>query len=120
GVVAAHTRLSSVDGHAGELIIGGFPLEELAANATFEETVYLLWHDRLPTLSELERFREALTERRTLPSATVELLHAAAAGGTSVMDALRMAAGTLDLEAPSSGKPSDEAITLVARLPVIV
>ena len=42
GVVAAETRLSSVDGKAGELIIAGFPVEELAGRATFEETVYLL------------------------------------------------------------------------------
>jgi citrate synthase len=42
GIVAAETRLSHVDGLAGELIIGGYALEELAANATFEETVYLL------------------------------------------------------------------------------
>jgi len=42
GVVAAATRLSSVDGEAGELVIGGYPLEEFAGRATFEETIYLL------------------------------------------------------------------------------
>ena len=40
GVVAAETRLSAPDGLVGELIIGGFPLEALAGNATFEETVF--------------------------------------------------------------------------------
>ena len=49
GVVAAETRLSGVDGEAGELIIAGFAVEELAPQATFEEVVYLLWHDALPT-----------------------------------------------------------------------
>ncbi len=34
GIVAAQTRLSSVDGQAGELIIAGFPVEELAAEAS--------------------------------------------------------------------------------------
>ena len=48
GVVAAQTRLSHVDGQKGELIVGGYAIEELAPNATFEEVVYLLWHDRLP------------------------------------------------------------------------
>ena len=38
GIVAAATRLSSVDGKAGELIIAGFPLEDFAAKATFEKT----------------------------------------------------------------------------------
>ncbi|NKQ36234.1 MAG: citrate synthase/methylcitrate synthase [Chloroflexi bacterium] len=52
GVVAAQTKLSRVDGMAGELIIGGFAVEELAAQATFEETVYLLWHGRQPINSD--------------------------------------------------------------------
>ncbi len=47
GVVAAETRLSGVDGGAGELTIAGFPVEELAGRASFEETVYLLWHGAL-------------------------------------------------------------------------
>ncbi|HEV2718455.1 MAG TPA: citrate/2-methylcitrate synthase, partial [Thermoanaerobaculia bacterium] len=43
GVVAAETALSLVDGERGELIIAGFPVAELALNATFEETVEILW-----------------------------------------------------------------------------
>ena len=47
GVIAAETRISGVDGQAGELVIAGFAVEELAQQATFEEVVYLLWHDAL-------------------------------------------------------------------------
>lgn len=43
GVIAAKTVLSDVDGEAGRLIIRGETVEQLAANATFEEAVYLLW-----------------------------------------------------------------------------
>ena len=42
GVVAAETALSLVDGERGELIIGGYPVEEIAPKATFEEVVELL------------------------------------------------------------------------------
>ena len=49
GVVAATTRLSHVDGERGELVIAGFPVGELAAHATFEETTWLLWHGELPS-----------------------------------------------------------------------
>lgn len=98
GVVAAETSLSHVDGLAGELIIAGFPLEELAANATFEETVYLLWHGRLPTLPELQNFTQVLTALRPLPPATLSLLRAAAAAHVPAMDALRIGAGTLSLD----------------------
>jgi citrate synthase len=48
GVVAAQTRLSHVDGQAGQLVIAGFPLEEIAPYASFEEMVYLLWNGDLP------------------------------------------------------------------------
>jgi citrate synthase len=42
-VVAVRTRLSKVDGVAGELVFVGHPVEELAANHGFEEVCYLLW-----------------------------------------------------------------------------
>ncbi len=40
--------LSDVDGERGELVIGGYQVDELAQHATFEETTWLLWHGRLP------------------------------------------------------------------------
>ncbi len=43
GVVVAQTRLSHVDGEAGELIIAGKSVERLAADATFEQACALLW-----------------------------------------------------------------------------
>ncbi len=118
GVIAAETRLSAVDGAAGELIIAGFPVEELAGRATFEEVVYLLWHDALPDPAELAAFRGELGAHRVLPRATLELLRAAAAEGAPAMDALRMAAGTVSLG--GADDPYAEALVLVARLPTIV
>ncbi len=53
GVVLTETRTSQIDGDAGELVIGGFSVEELSARARFEEVVFLLWHDRLPRRAEL-------------------------------------------------------------------
>ena len=55
GVVAAATALSDVDGERGELTIAGYPLQELAPHATFEETTWLLWHGTLPDAAELDR-----------------------------------------------------------------
>ena len=118
GVIAAETRLSSVDGEAGELIIAGFPVEELAGRAAFEEVVYLLWHDALPDPGELAVLREELGARRVLPEETLELLRAAAVEGAPAMDTLRMAAGTVSLG--GADEAYDEALALVARLPTIV
>jgi len=116
GVVATETRLSSVDGEAGELIIAGFPVEELASRASFEETVYLLWHDALPDSGQLAAFARELSGARMLAPATLDLLRAAAAGGVDPMDALRMAAGTMNLGVT----PHAEALALVAGVPTIV
>ncbi len=97
GVVAAATRLSSVDGEAGELIIGGYQLEEFASLATFEETVHLLWHGSLPNPTQLSEVKATLAANRLLPDATVDLLQSAAEKQISAMDALRMGIDTLSL-----------------------
>jgi citrate synthase len=119
GIVAAETKLSSVDGQRGELIIGGFPVEELASHASHEEVIYLLWHGRLPNELELTNFKQALAARRSLPEATLQLLRAVAAARASVMDALRMAAGTLSLGLEEDNN-DQTALALVARFPTVV
>jgi len=123
-VVAAETRLSRVDGKAGELIIAGFLVEEFASRASFEETVYLLWHDVLPNLEQLADLREALSVRRALPRPILDLLRAAASERAPVMDALRMATGSISLGKPDGARAEDEfydgALALVACFPTIV
>jgi len=105
-----------VDGERGELIIAGYPVEELAPNATFEETVELLWG------RPFERGGE-------LPAMTLDLLAAAAKQRVDPMDALRMAAATLcsgrlqPAHAPAeAGAYTDEAAAsmLLSAFPVIV
>ena len=118
-VVAAQTRLSAVNGRVGELIIAGFPVEEIASRATFEEMVYLLWNDALPTTTQLADFRQALAAQRELPPATVDVLRAAAERRLSAMDALSLTAGTLNLDL-ATADPRQQAIAVLARFPVIV
>jgi citrate synthase len=113
GVVAARTRLSHVDGEAGELVIAGFPVGELAANATFEQTTWLLWHGELPSDGELDRFHAELRRYRELPAPTLAILRECARTRLDYMDALRMALGTVSLVA-------SEAAAIVAVTPTIV
>ena len=123
GIVAAQTRLSSVDGKVGELIIAGFPVEELALHATFEETVFLLWNDALPSAEQLAAFQQELAALRALPQATQDLLKTAAAAKADPMDALRMAASTLSLSSASAAgddQSQRDALTLIAAFPTIV
>jgi citrate synthase len=118
GVVAAETRLSSVDGLAGELIIAGFPLEKIAPYATFEEMVYLLWNDRLPNAKELATFLARLAAEREIAGATLDVLRAAAADQQDTMDALRMAASMLSLG--GSNDPERDSLKVIASFPTIV
>lgn len=112
-VVAATTRLSHVDGEAGELIIAGFPVGELAAHATFEQTTWLLWNGELPTPAELAAFRADLAAHRKLPPATLALLRDATPARLDYMDALRMGIDTVSLV-------SSDAVAIVGIAPTIV
>src|SRR3954452_3616863 len=118
GIIAAETSLSMVDGTAGELVIAGFPVAELAMNATFEETAYLLWYGELPDADGLAAFRRDLSRRRELPDVAYVLLRAAADARTDSMDALRMAAGTISLRETKTD--DDAARNLLATFPTIV
>ena len=123
GVVVAATRLSEVDGERGRLIIGGYPVEELAPHAHFEEVLFLLWHGRLPSPAERAALAETLAARRALPEATQVLLHDAARRGVPAMDALRMGVATLSLGGFGGGDREaalDDAATLVAALPTVI
>src|SRR6266702_7216315 len=106
GVVAAQTHLSHVDGQAGELIIGGYQLKELAGRVAFEEAAHLLWRGALPTRDELATLRREIAELRALPDETMRVVRAAAQ--TPPIDALRMACATmsLDLAHPDDISPS--------------
>ena len=124
-VVLTETRLSMIDGYAGKLVIAGFPLEELAPNATHEEVMYLLWYDHLPNRQELAAFRQSLVENRELPQMTIDVLRAAAARELYPMSALRLGVDTLSLVDRDTDDLSREASLrraprLVARFPVIV
>ena len=105
-------RISHVDGERGELVVAGYPIEELAEHATFEEMTWLLWHGEPASRSEREAFGDAC-RHRTLPEPTLALLRLCAERGVAPMDALEMATATLSLIA-------NDAVGIVARMPTIV
>ena len=123
GVVAAQTHLSHVDGQAGELIIGGYQLRELAGRVSFEEAAHLLWRGALPSRDELAGLRREIAALRALPD---EAMHVVRAAATSPpIDALRMACATLSLDLPhpddiSPAADIEAAKLLTARFPTIV
>lgn len=124
GVIASQTSLSFIDGERGILAYRGYDIHDLAPNASFLETVYLLWHDRLPTRSELEAFEEEVASERALDSRTTKILDALPADATP-MAALRTAVsaeGTVDPEAEDNSAAANrrKATRLVAKFPTII
>ena len=118
GVVAASTRLSMVDGAAGRLILAGYPMEQIAPQARFEEVAHLLWNGKLPNRRELKDLSARLASRRRLPPGALALLREAARNAVPVMDALRMGASTLSFGRSES--PEEDALAVVAAFPAIV
>ena len=123
GVVAARTRLSHVDGNAGQLVIGGYELKELAGRVSFEEAAYLLWRGALPGRDELEMLSREMAVARKLPPQTMSAVRAAVAAPP--IDALRMAVSTLSLDIPNPNDISPAADLaaakmLTARFPTVV
>ena len=114
-IVAAETRLSHVDGEAGKLVIGGYPLEEIAERATYEEMAHLLWHGSLPDAAALDRFAGELAAGLALSGTSIDILRNAANERRPVIDAVRMAVASL----PSTDDAAD-ARSLVTGLPTVV
>jgi len=125
GIVAATTRLSDVMGDEGILIYAGYNINELANKVSYEEVVYLLWHDELPNKAQLEKFKADLHAARTLPPPVVEFLKNAPKDA-NVMDILRTGISMLGLydHAPIGPQSPEQllprAISLTAKVGVIV
>ncbi len=60
GVPATQSNISAIDGEKGILAYRGYPIEQLAAHSTFEETSLLLLDGQLPTAEGLADFNSNL------------------------------------------------------------
>src|ERR687886_769911 len=89
-VVAGVSEICFLDGIQGRLLYRGYDVHDLAAESTFEEVVYLLWHGDLPTRAQLGALNEQLIAERPLPPPVLDLLRAFPRNATP-MDVLRTA-----------------------------
>jgi citrate synthase len=92
GVVACTTKISSIVN--ATLCYRGYEIEDLAEKSTFEEVIYLLWNNRLPTAAELLTFKQDLHRESVLESSYLNLLKEVMRDlpkGTHPMDFLRTA-----------------------------
>src|SRR5262245_19142848 len=95
GVVACTTGVSSIID--ATLCFRGYTIEDLAANETFEEVVYLVGNDRLPKESELKAFQAEIGREMLLTDAQVAQLSQLPTKGVHPMAWLRTASSMLAL-----------------------
>jgi citrate synthase len=123
GVVAAQTRISDVDGRKGKLFYAGYDIADLAAHATFEETIYLLHHLELPTAAQLEETVATLRAESVLDELLVNLIASLAdrAGPMTTLRTAVSAAATLDQDdGHSEAANLRKAYRLMAKTPQII
>lgn len=71
----ADSNTGLVNGAEGKLIYVGYKIEDLAANALYEEVVYLLWNGRLPNKAEFDALRADIANNAVLPAPVLEFLN---------------------------------------------
>ncbi len=89
GVVVTESELSDIDGEAGRLIYRGYTIDELARQASYEETLYLLWHGELPNSRQLKVFSEQMAAARSLDEGVLKIVRDLAEADQEPMAALR-------------------------------
>src|SRR5713226_1917473 len=107
-VVVATSSICSIDGARGKLTYVGYDIGDLAAHATFEEVIYLLWHGRLPKQSELAELEKQLAENRAISPEIVDLLKRLPPP-QHPMETLRTAVSALSLYDPEAEDMTEEA-----------
>lgn len=68
------SEITFINGEKGILRYRGYPIEQLAEDASFEEVIYLMIWGKLPNQDELDRFKGRLAEHAELPDGVVALL----------------------------------------------
>jgi citrate synthase len=127
GVLVAETELSDIDGTAGRLVYRGYPIEDLAEEVSFEETLFLLWHGELPDADQRDRFAAEMAAERAIPEDVEATLAALAERGEEPMAALRTGASMLSATDPEPDAPPTDRDALrrtgrriTAKLPTVV
>lgn len=123
GIVATESAISSIIDDT--LTYVGYDIDDLANNASFEEVVYLLWHQRLPNQEELTELKKQISANMAVPNEVLEHFKTYPIGKVHPMAALRTAVSLLALYDDKAEDMSDEAnyekaISLQAKIATLV
>jgi len=123
GVAAATTRISFVD-PLGALYYSGYDIDDLVDRSSYEEVVYLLLNNKLPTKTELNNLKSELFSEMRLPKQVVQRIKSASPD-CHPMEVLRTEISHLGEFDPEPDDTSDaankrRAIRITAKLPTII
>jgi 2-methylcitrate synthase len=124
GVPVDYTAISKVNPETNSLLYRGYPVQELAASATFEEVAYLLWYGELPDDAQLAAFEERERSLRGLDHNVKRIIDELPLDAHP-MDVLRTAVSVIGASDPATPDDSreanlDKSLRLFAKLPSIV
>lgn len=100
GVIVGDTAIATVGKEGVGLTYRGYDIHDLANSSSFEEVAYLLIYGELPTLNQLQNYRDKLIKLRHLPN-ELKLLLETIPGSAHPMEVLRTGIsmiGTLESE----------------------
>ncbi|MFD1635167.1 citrate synthase [Haloplanus ruber] len=127
GVVVSESRLSYIDGDAGELGYRGYAIEDFARRASYEEVLSLLWNGEWPTRSEHDAFVARLADQRDLDPDVYDLIANLAERDVDPMAMLRTVLSSLSAYDEDAGAAPDDRETnlakgcrITAKLPTIL
>ncbi|MCG8464753.1 MAG: 2-methylcitrate synthase [Xanthomonadales bacterium] len=121
GQSAGQTAICTVGATGNSLRYRGYNVEDLAENASFNETAYLILNGELPTQEALDAFVARLKAKRGLPQALKEVLERIPADAHP-MDVLRTGCsflGNLETEQDFS-EQQEHAERLLAAFPSMI
>jgi len=116
GVAAGNTALCTVGRSGNDLHYRGYDILDFADQAEFEEIAYLLVHEKLPTRSELAKYKDKLRSLRGLPAPLKTALEQLPKSAHP-MDVMRTGCSVLGALEPEDEKhPAEGARNIADRL----
>lgn len=107
GVPAGISKISEIDSDRSSLQYRGYDVHDLAEQGSYEETAYLLIHEKLPNRAEMDAFKKLLGEEREVPKGVYDALKALPKTAHP-MDFIRTAYSVLAPFDPDYTKPATD------------
>lgn len=122
---SCNSSITYIDGDKGELLYRGYPIEQLAVNADFMESCYLLLNGELPNAAEKTKFVDTVT-KHTMVQEQMQFFFRGFRRDAHPMSILVGTVGalasfyhdSLDINDPRHREVS--AIRLIAKMPTLV